>query len=64
KMTLELIASWCADWSTEVQSLAQQTPSVQTPAQMLADAADKTAALNGVADRIYAEWLKGLMRDA
>jgi GMP synthase-like glutamine amidotransferase len=62
EMTPELIAAWCADWHHEVQSLAQQAPSVQTPAQMLADVAAKTAALNRVADRIYHEWLKGLAR--
>jgi GMP synthase-like glutamine amidotransferase len=64
EMTPELIAAWCADWSRELQSLAQQMPSVQTPQQMLADVQDKTAKLHRVADRLYAEWLKGLVRGA
>lgn len=62
EMTPELIAAWCADWAMEVQSLAQHTPSVQTPAQMLADVEQKTAALHGVADRLYDVWIKGLAR--
>ena len=62
EMTPELIASWCADWNSEVQALSQHMPSVQTPAQMLADVAQKIATLHGVADRIYDEWLKGLAR--
>ncbi len=62
EMTPELIAAWCADWRTEVQSLAQQAPSVQAPVQMLERIGEKTATLHGVADRIYSEWLKGLVR--
>jgi GMP synthase-like glutamine amidotransferase len=62
EMTPELIAAWCADWHNEVQSLAQQAPSVQTPAQMLARVTEKAAALNRIADLIYGEWGKGLAR--
>lgn len=62
EMTPELIAAWCADWAREVQSLAQQTPSVQTPGQMLAEVEQKTAALHRVADRLYDVWIGSLRR--
>jgi hypothetical protein len=45
-----------------VQSLAQCTPSVQTPEEMLRDVAQKTARLHGIADQLYAVWLRGLAR--
>ena len=61
EMTPELIAAWCVDWDRENQLLAQQTPSVQTPAEMLFDAEEKTAKLHRVADGIYTQWLKGLV---
>ena len=62
EMTPDLIAAWCADWDQEIQSLAQRTPSVQTPPQMLADVEVKTAALHRVADGIYRQWITGLAR--
>lgn len=62
EMTPELITTWCRDWEKEVASLAPRVPSVQTPAQMLAHVEDKTARLHGVADVIYGEWVKGLVR--
>lgn len=61
EMTPELISVWCADWEKEIQTVAQLTPSVQTPAQMLAAVEDKTAQLRRVADRIYKQWIKGLL---
>ena len=60
EMTEELIAAWCLDWDREVTALAQRVPSVQTPGEMLTHVAEKTAALNAVARRIYLEWLTGL----
>lgn len=62
EITPDLIAAWCADWSQEIQSLSQHTPSVQTPAQMLAGVEAKTAALHRVADRVYQQWITGLAR--
>lgn len=60
EMTSELIAAWCADWNKEVRSLAERTPSVQTPSDMLDKVEQKTRQLHSVADRIYSEWIKGL----
>lgn len=60
EMTPELIADWCGDWHKEVWSLAERTPSVQTPDDMLADVAQKVARLHSVADRLYGAWIKGL----
>ncbi len=62
EMTPELIAPWCRDWAKEVTSLAQHTPSVQSPEQMLDRVEEKVRGLNAVADRIYSEWIKALKR--
>ena len=62
EMTPELIAAWCKDWGKEIITLAQRTPSVQTPEEMLDRVEERVRALNGVADRIYAEGIKGLRR--
>jgi GMP synthase-like glutamine amidotransferase len=62
EMTPELIAAWCQDWHKEVRSLARRTPSVQTPNEMLDDVEGKTRRLHAVADGLYAEWLKGILR--
>ena len=60
EMTPQLIETWCQDWAKEVTDLAQRTPPVQTPAEMLDRVEEKVRGLNAVADRIYAEWVKGL----
>ena len=61
EMTPELIAAWCVDWEKEIQTRAQQTPSVQTPVEMLFEVEEKAAMLHCVADGIYTQWLKGLV---
>lgn len=60
EMTPELILAWCKDWEKEVSRLAQRTPSVQTPAEMIERVEEKTRALNAIADRVYARWAQGL----
>ena len=62
EMTPSLIADWCRDWDKEVRTLAQRTPSVQMPDQILADVEQKTARLHEVADRLCHAWLRGLAR--
>lgn len=62
EMTPALIADWCKDWDKEVRSLAQRAASVQTPDKMLMDVEQKTARLHGIADRLYAVWMRGLVR--
>ena len=60
EMTPALIVDWCRDWDREVRTLAQHTPSVQTPDDMLRDVDRKTARLHEVADQLYDVWLRGL----
>ena len=62
EITPALIEAWCIDWEKEIQPLVQRTPSVQTPAEMLADVAQKTTRLRQVADVLYDTWLTGLAR--
>jgi GMP synthase-like glutamine amidotransferase len=61
EMTPELIRAWCREWEKEVESLARRLPSVQTSAQMTESVADRTRTLNAVADRVYDQWIKGLV---
>ncbi len=60
EMTPELISAWCADWDSEITSLAARTPSVQTPAQIAEGLERRVAALNAVAARLYDRWTEGL----
>jgi hypothetical protein len=62
EMTSALIETWCRVWSKKIEKLAQFTPSVQTQDEMLDRVEEKVRALNVVADRIYAQWIKGLKR--
>lgn len=60
EMTAQLVRDWCRDWGREVDRLAARVPSVQTPDEMTADLDARIAALNAVADEVYAEWTRGL----
>jgi len=60
EMTEALIQRWCQDWGKEVASLAQKTPSVQSPEEMMDAIGQRVGALNAIADRIYDQWIKGL----
>lgn len=63
EMTEAMIASWCESWHDEVAGLGDTLPaSVQTPATMLAEVPTGLAAMRRLADRLYGEWLKGLVR--
>ena len=62
EMTPALIEDWCRDWAREVRSPAPQPPSVQTPDEMLRDVTQRTARLHGIADQLYAVWMRGLAR--
>lgn len=64
EMTAQLVRDWCRDWGREVDRLAARVPSVQTPDEMTSDLEARITALNAVADVVYAQWLKGLDRDA
>lgn len=60
EMTEEMILQWCRDGAAEIA--ASDSPAVQSSAAIQADMAKKVAALNAVADRIYARWIEGLAR--
>lgn len=60
EMTADMIRAWCRAWAAEVESLAGQVESVQTPAEMEEGIAEKLRGQNLVADRIYDRWVSGL----
>lgn len=64
EMTPDLIRTWCKDWEKEVERLAARVPSVQSPAEMVAQVEEKTRVLNAVADHVYDRWCAGLRRVA
>lgn len=61
EMTEDMIRQWCQDGAAEIA--ASESPAVQAPEVMQTCMALKVAALNAVADRIYARWIVGLKRD-
>ncbi len=60
EMTERMIDNWCRDGQDEIA--AHRGPSVQTEAQMKADAQRKLDALHSVAERLYDRWIEGLKR--
>ena len=60
EMTEGMIRQWCQDGAAEIA--ASGSPAVQAPGAMQAGMGPKVAALNAVADRIYARWIEGLNR--
>ncbi|MCW5603829.1 MAG: type 1 glutamine amidotransferase [Burkholderiales bacterium] len=63
EMTGDLVRTWCRDWAQEIESLADRTPSVQTPEEMTGDLERRVEALHAIADRVYDRWIEGLSRD-
>ena len=61
EMTPEMITSWSAHWADETTGLAKQ-PSIQTPEQMIGEAASRVAAMRKLSDQLYAVWIAGLAR--
>ena len=61
EMTPEMITSWSAHWADETTGLAKQ-PSIQTPEQMIGEAASRVAAMRKLSDQLYAVWITGLAR--
>lgn len=62
EMTEQMIRQWCRDGAAEIAA-AVGNPAVQPPEAMQAGMGPKVAALNAVADRIYARWIEGLKSD-
>ncbi|WP_153117331.1 type 1 glutamine amidotransferase [Rhodocyclus tenuis] len=64
EMTEAMIERWCESWPEEVAGLGENLPaSVQTPAVMQAATPARLAAMRRLADRLYGQWLRGLVRD-
>ena len=61
EMTPEMIATWCGQWSDEAAAVADQ-PSVQEPAAMTGQVAERMPAMRELSDRLYTVWIQGLAR--
>ena len=60
EMTPEIIRSWSVSGRKEIERSA--SPAVQSAGEMQAELEPRVAALHGVADRLYARWVKNLKR--
>ena len=60
EMTRDLVETWCRTGADELP--AQSLPARQSRAEILRDVDARVAALNGVADGIYARWSQRLRR--
>ena len=60
EMTRELVETWCASSTAELPT--RSNAHLQTAADLLADLPARIAALNQVADGVYARWSQGLKR--
>jgi GMP synthase-like glutamine amidotransferase len=60
EMTAELVRSWCETGEREIAR--RPDAAVQPMHRMLADLDGRLAALQAVADRVYARWAQGLKR--
>ncbi len=58
EMTEELVKSWCETGADEISDSGG--PAVQSPQRMQRAMQEKVAALRGVANRLYDQWVKGL----
>jgi GMP synthase-like glutamine amidotransferase len=60
EMTRELVETWCNSGATELP--ARSSAHLQTAADLLSDLPARLAALNEIADCVYARWAQGLVR--
>lgn len=58
EMTREMIDAWCGVGADEIRTA--DSPAVQTPERMLAEADSRLAPMTAVADRLYRHWIQGL----
>jgi len=58
EMTAEMVTTWCEAGSGETNG--GSGPPVQSAQAMQQDLADRVAALNGIARRLYTKWVSGL----
>ena len=61
EMTPEMISTWCRQWADEAARAADQ-PSVQTPAAMQQEMAERLPAMRELSEQLYSVWIKGLRR--
>jgi GMP synthase-like glutamine amidotransferase len=60
EMTREMVESWCASGGDELPP--RSTGAIQSKAEILEDVDARLATLSGVADDVYAQWARGLVR--
>lgn len=60
EMTAEMVRAWCEIGTSEIAD-AIASPGVQAVETILHDVESRVAALNRVAEKIYAEWIKNLV---
>jgi GMP synthase-like glutamine amidotransferase len=60
EMTRELVETWCREGAAEIP--ARSCTSRQSAADIMVDLDARVAALNEVADGVYARWSQGLIR--
>lgn len=61
EMTPEMIAKWCEQWAEEAVAAADQ-PSVQTPAEMEEQIAERLPVMRQLSEQLYSVWITGLKR--
>ncbi len=59
-MTRELVETWCRTGANELPT--RSNAHLQSAADLHSDLPARLAALNQVADSVYARWSQGLMR--
>lgn len=63
EMTPEMIATWCADWGSEVMAARDQA-SVQNPEVMLRETSQRLPEMRRLSEQLYSVWIKGLPRQS
>ena len=63
EMTPEMIATWCADWGSEVMAASDQA-SVQNPEVMLRETSQRLPEMRRLSEQLYSVWIKGLPRQS
>lgn len=61
EMTVDMVKTWCAAGAEELAQSAG-SPGVQQSAEIQRDLYVRIAALNAVADNVYMQWIKGVVR--
>lgn len=60
EMMPEMVMMWAEQWKNDIAS-AIDSPAVQPAEVMLAEVAEDCLALHQVADRVYGQWIQGLV---